>query len=73
MRQYAWFDFHGGCWHLVTANAPDPDRKWANRFLALSDWTAEGWIIDGPYGKEPTIRHNLNRHFCGYGLLRTIH
>ena len=31
MRQYAWLDFHGGCWHLVTSNAHDPDRKWMNR------------------------------------------
>jgi hypothetical protein len=73
MRQYAWLDFHGGHWHLITGNAHDRDRKWANRDLALSDLIAEGWIIDGPRGKQPTIRHEANRHLYGYGLMRTIH
>ena len=27
MRQYAWLDFHGGCWHLVTSYTHDSDRK----------------------------------------------
>jgi len=73
MRQYAWLDFHGGWWHLITTNARDPDRKWANRNLALTDLTAEGWVIDGPHGKQPTMKHDANRHFYGYGLMRTIH
>jgi hypothetical protein len=73
MREYAWLDFHGGCWHLVTGNAGDPDRKWANRHSALSDLTAEGWVIDGPNGEEATTRHDANRHFYGYALKRTIH
>ena len=73
MRQYAWLDFHGGCWHLITANAHDHDRKWAKRDLALSDLTAEGWIIDEPRGKQPMMKHNADRHFYGYGLMRTIH
>ena len=73
MRQYAWLDFHGGCWCLVNGNANDRDRKWKNREMALSDLTAEGWIIDGPHGKQPTIKHDANRHFYGYGLRRTIH
>ena len=73
MRQYAWLDFHGGRWHLVTSNAHDPGRKWISREAALSDLTAEGWIIDGPHGKQPTIHHDFNRHFYGYGLRRTIH
>jgi hypothetical protein len=73
MRQYAWLDFHGGWWHLVTGNIDDPDRRWTNREVALSDLAAEGWIIDGPYGKEPTIKHSTNRHLHGYGLMRTIH
>ncbi len=73
MRQYAWLDFHGGCWHLVTGNSHDCDRKWADRQSALSDLTWEGWVIDGPYGKQPTMRHEANRHFYGYGLRRTIH
>jgi hypothetical protein len=42
MRQYAWLDFHGGLWHLVSSNAHDPDRKWACRNSALSDLVAEG-------------------------------
>jgi hypothetical protein len=73
MRQYAWLDFHGGCWHLVTSSAHDRDRKWANGDLALSDLASEGWIIDGPHGKQPTIKHDANRHFYGYGLRRTVH
>ena len=73
MRQYAWLDFHGGCWHLVTSNVHDADRKWASRDLALSDLESEGWIIDGPHGKQPTIKHNSDRHFYGYGLMRTVH
>ena len=73
MRQYGWLDFHGGCWHLVTSNIQDPDRKWTSRDTAISDLTSEGWIIDGPHGKEPTIKHEADRHFYGYGLKRTIH
>jgi len=73
MRQYAWLDFHGGCWHLITGNANDPGRKWAHRDRALSDLEAEGWMVEGPNGKQPTMRHEANRHFYGYGLKRTIH
>jgi hypothetical protein len=73
MRQFAWLDFHGGCWHLIAGNAHDRDRKWTNRHLALSDLTAEGWVIDESQGKQPTTRHNANRHLYGYGLRRTIH
>jgi hypothetical protein len=73
MRQIAWLDFHGGCWRLVTGNANDPDRRWAHRDKAFSDLTAEGRMIDGPHGKQPTMRHVTNRHFYGYGLMRTIH
>jgi hypothetical protein len=73
MRQYAWLDFHGGCWHLVTSNARDRDRMRTDRDLALSDLAAEGWIIDGPQGKQPTIKHDADRPFYGYGLRRTIH
>lgn len=73
MSQNAWLDFHGGCWHLVTSNDGDRDRMWMNRYTALSDMTAEGWIIDGPHGKQPTIRHESDRHFYGYALKRTIH
>ena len=73
MRQYAWLDFYGGFWHLVTGDALDCDRKWANRDSALSDLISEGWVIDGPHGKPPTIKHHVNRHFYGYGLMRTIH
>ena len=73
MRQIAWLDFHGGCWHLVTSGALDHDRKWANRDLALSDLTWEGWTIDEPHGKQPTMSHESNRHFYGYGLRRTVH
>ena len=73
MRQHTWLDFHGECWHLVTSKAHDPDRKWTNRDIALSDLTWEGWVIDGPHGKQPTIQHHANRHLYGYGLMRTIH
>jgi hypothetical protein len=73
MRQYAWLDFHGGCWHLVTGNVHDGDRKWANRDSALSDLAGEGWLIDGPHGKRPTMNHDAGRHFFGYGLRRTVH
>jgi hypothetical protein len=72
MRQYAWLDFHGGFWHLLTDKTHDRDRKWTNRDLALSDLTAEGWIIDGPHGKEPTMKHDANRHFYGYAFRRTV-
>lgn len=73
MRQYAWLDFHGGFWHLVTADAPNRDRKWLNRHFALSDLISEGWIVDKPHGNQPTTMHEANRHFYGYGLRRTIH
>ena len=73
MRQYGWLDFHGGSWHLVTGNARDPDRKWADRDIALSVLISEGWIIDGPHGEQPTIKHDADRHFNGYGLRRTVH
>ncbi len=73
MRQYAWLDFHGGCWYLVTGNPDARDRKWANRDAALADLAEEGWVIDGPHGKEPTIKHDADRHFYGYALRRTVH
>jgi len=73
MRQHAWLDFHGGCWHLVASGDHDPDRKWQNRDSALSDLAWEGWIIDGPNGEQPTMRHSDNRHVYGYALRRTIH
>jgi len=62
MSQIAWLGFHG-----------DADRKWSNRELALSDVVADGWIVDGPHGKQPTIKHDADRHFYGYGLRRTVH
>jgi hypothetical protein len=58
---------------LVIGNANDPDRKWVNRHLALSDLIAEGWVIDGSHGKQPTMKHDASRHFYGYGLIRTVH
>ena len=73
MCQIAWLAFHGGCWHLVTSRIQDPDRKWASRGSALSDLAWEGWIIDGPHEKQPTIGHDANRHFYGYALRRTVH
>jgi hypothetical protein len=73
MRQHAWLDFHRGFWLLVTGDTHAGNRKWADRDLALSDLSVEGWVIDGPYGKQPTIKHDANRHFYGYGLMRTIH
>jgi hypothetical protein len=72
MRQYAWLDFHGGCWHLVTKNRRDRDRKWTNRESALSDLSAEGWVIGGPQGKQLTM-HDADWHSYGYRLSRTIH
>jgi len=73
MPQYAWLDFHGGCWHLTTGNSHDRARKWANRDLALSDLTAEGWMVDGPNGKQPGMNHEAKRHLYGYRLMRTVH
>jgi hypothetical protein len=42
MRQLAWLDLHYRCWHLVTGDIQDPDRKWADRNMALLDLAAEG-------------------------------
>ncbi len=60
MRQYAWLDFHGGCWHLITGNSHDRDWKWVKREVDLSDLIAEVWIIDGPHGKQLTIKHDAS-------------
>ena len=35
---------------------------------ALSDLSSEGWIIDGPHGKQPTMKHDADRHIYGYAL-----
>lgn len=58
---------------MITRDARNPGRKWANRNVALSDLAAEGWVVEGPHPKEPAIRHDANRHFFGYALKRTIH
>ena len=73
MPQYAGLDFHGGHWHLITGNAHERVRKWTNRDRALSDLTADGWIVDEPHGRKPTMRHDANRHFYGYALKRMVH
>jgi hypothetical protein len=73
MHQYAWLDFHGIHWRLITGNANDRFRKRTNRDRALSDLTAEGWIVNGPHGRRPTMKHSANRHFYGYALKRTVH
>jgi hypothetical protein len=73
MRQYAWLDYHGGFWHLTTANINDRDRKWVNRNFALSDLTAEGWVIDATHGTQPKVNHDTNRHLYGYELTRIVH
>jgi hypothetical protein len=73
MPQHAWLDFHGGYWHLVTANRRHRDRKWTNRYVALADLKAEGWTIDESYGEQPTMKHDSSRHMYGYGLIRTVH
>jgi hypothetical protein len=73
MREYARLDFHGGYWHLVTNNTDNPDRKWTSWDSALSDLISEGWVIDGPHIGQPTMKHDANRHFYGYGLMRTVH
>jgi hypothetical protein len=65
MRQYAWLDFHGERWHLITDNANNRVRKWTNRERALSALTAEGCGVDGHHGKQPTMKHSGNRHFIG--------
>jgi hypothetical protein len=71
MRQIAWLAFYGGLWHLATPH--NDHRKWTSREAALPDLKAEGRIFDSPHGKPPTIRHDSNRHFCGYELRRTVH
>ena len=73
MHQYARLDFHGGCWHLVMANAHDCGRKWLSRDSAISDLLWEGWTIDVPHGKRATNNHEGGRHSYGYALKRTIH
>jgi hypothetical protein len=72
IHQYAWLDFHGGFWHLLTNNSRD-HRKWTNRHQAFSDLIFEGWAISGNDGKEPTVNHDADRHLYGYGLIRTVH
>jgi len=68
MRQIAWLDFHGGCWAFGYQRCPRSRSEWANRDLALSDLTWKGGTIDEPHGKQPTMSHESNRHFYGYGL-----
>jgi len=72
MRQYAWLDYHGGCWHLNTGDSRDHERKWAKRNAALSDLLAEGWVIDETRGDQSAI-HDAGCHGHRFGLRRTIH
>lgn len=51
----------------------DHDRKWTNWESALADLASEEWIIDGPHGKQRTIKPDADRHICGYALKWTIH
>jgi hypothetical protein len=60
MRQLAWLDFPGVL-AFINSGARAHDRKWDNRNLVLSDLTAEGWVIDGAYGKQQTIKYSANR------------
>jgi hypothetical protein len=71
--EIVWLDLHGGRWHLMTRNANDRVRKWTNQERALSDLTAEGWIVDAPHGRKPTMKHSGNGHFYRYALKRTVH
>jgi hypothetical protein len=73
MFQYAWLDFHGGCWHLVTKNTVDEARNWRDRKSALSELAAEGWTVDGTHGSLSAAEHDPDRHFYGFALKRTIH
>jgi hypothetical protein len=67
MPQYAWLDFYGGIWHLITDKPKERVRKWVNREAALAELREEGWTIEGPHPKRPRGR------FYGYGLMRTVH
>jgi hypothetical protein len=74
--QYAWLEFNGGRWHLLTDVRKKPclkNRNWPDTDAALTELEAEGWIIFGYYPNELSERLGLGNKCQGYGLRRTIH
>ncbi len=71
VMEYAWLELDGGIWRLLTGNAEDSPRAWADKDIALSTLAQEGWQISGPFpelyaGRDPRSR------FFGYALTRVV-
>ena len=66
MRQYAWLDFHGGIWLLLTGNVRDPVQTWVGRDVALSQLKEEGWKITGPHPKRLSVKQVSRQRIYGY-------
>ncbi len=72
MNRYAWLDFNGGAWLLLTDNPDNPPRRWADRSVALSQLTKEGWRISGPFPKRSGPDPTSDQGLYGFVLSRTV-
>jgi len=70
MNRYAWLEFNGGTWRLLTGNPENPSRSWADRRLALSELAEEGWKISGPFPKRLGLDSTSNESLPGFILSR---
>ncbi len=73
MNRYAWLEFDGGTWHLLTDNRENPSRRWADKGLALSELAEEGWKISGPFPKRFGLDPTANEGLYGFILSRAVH
>ncbi len=72
MNRYAWLDFEGGAWHLLTDSPESLPRRWADRNLALSQLAEEGWSISGPFPRRSGPDPASNQGLYGFILSRAV-
>jgi hypothetical protein len=76
IMRYAWLEFHRGIWLLLTDDKSEPveaAQRWIDEGMALSELSAEGWMISGPFPKRREVAFDSSRKFYGLALTRTIH
>jgi hypothetical protein len=72
MNRYAWLEFNGRTWHLLTSNPENAPRSWDDKGSALSDLAEEGWRISGPFPKRQGLDPTSNQSSYGFILSRAV-
>ncbi len=72
MNRYAWLDFDGGTWCLLTDSSENSSRTWADKSAALCELAEEGWKISGPFPKRLDLDPESIHGPYGFILCRAV-